>query len=278
VVAMIDWILSEPFVLSINFHDGAVVANYPYDDRNSQPWTKSGVFRKHDGGNYTPDDDEFVALSLSYSTNHQNMAQGSASCVDGSKFTRGITNGVDWYVVRGGMQDFNYLFSNCMEITLELSCRKKPKPEALQKEWEYNKESLLTYLENTRGTLHGLVTDQDGNPVQGAAIQVRHKAKDILTTDRGEYWRLLVPGTYFVKAVLGDTQSDEKEVTITDSVGQGAEGKRLDFVLSEPYKNSPTTTTSTTTTTPKEDIKEGYELELVPGWCLRIAFLYISFC
>ena len=31
---MIDWILDNDFLLSINFHDGAVVANYPWDDRN----------------------------------------------------------------------------------------------------------------------------------------------------------------------------------------------------------------------------------------------------
>ena len=37
-----------------------------------------------------------------------------------------------------------------MEITLELSCVKKPREEMLQTEWENNKESLLQFLGLTR--------------------------------------------------------------------------------------------------------------------------------
>ena len=150
VKAAIDLILDHPFVLSINFHDGAVVANYPWDERNTKPWERSAVFREDEGAQYTPDNKEFVSLAKLYARHHDNMHLGSASCVDGEKFKEGITNGVDWYEVKGGMQDFNYLFSNCMEITLELSCVKKPREERLQTEWEYNKESLLQYLGQSR--------------------------------------------------------------------------------------------------------------------------------
>ena len=36
------------------------------------------------------------------------------------------------FPIEGSMQDFNYVFTNCMELTVELSCNKKPPAGRLQ--------------------------------------------------------------------------------------------------------------------------------------------------
>lgn len=46
-----------------------------------------------------------------------------------------------------GMQDFNYLHTNCFEVTVELGCEKFPAEEELFKGWHENFEALLTFME-----------------------------------------------------------------------------------------------------------------------------------
>jgi carboxypeptidase D len=143
--AAIDWILSQPFVLSANLHGGTVVASYPFDD------TAQGlsIYSK------TPDDDVFRTLAKTYSYGHREMHKDKAPCSEypSEKFPEGITNGAEWYNVPGGMQDFNYLHSNCFEITVELSCCKRPPPSQLSVEWDNNKEALIAYTEAVRAVL-----------------------------------------------------------------------------------------------------------------------------
>ena len=46
------------------------------------------------------------------------------------------------------MSDFNYLHTNCMEITVELGCDKFPSEGELYPEWKRNKEALLSFMES----------------------------------------------------------------------------------------------------------------------------------
>lgn len=46
------------------------------------------------------------------------------------------------------MSDFNYLHTNCLEITVELGCDKFPSEAELYPEWKRNKEALLSFLES----------------------------------------------------------------------------------------------------------------------------------
>ena len=57
------------------------------------------------------------------------------------------------------MQDFNYLFSNCLEITVELSCWKKPDEHILNTEGENNIDSLLVLLESACSGVKGKKTN-----------------------------------------------------------------------------------------------------------------------
>ena len=47
----------------------------------------------------------------------------------------------------GGMQDYNYAFGGCMELTLEISCCKFPEEDDLAQFWEDNKNSLITFMQ-----------------------------------------------------------------------------------------------------------------------------------
>lgn len=50
----------------------------------------------------------------------------------------------------GGMQDWNYLNTNCFEVTIELGCVKYPNAEELPKYWEQNRRSLLQFMKQVR--------------------------------------------------------------------------------------------------------------------------------
>ncbi|XP_047431913.1 carboxypeptidase M [Mugil cephalus] len=188
--AVIGWLRTETFVLSANLHGGAVVASYPYDNGN-------GGSELVGGASVSPDNDVFVHLSKVYSENHGTMHQGNV-CTDSGPFPEGITNGYQWYPLIGGMQDYNYVWAQCLEVTLEVSCCKFPPEKELPGLWNDNKGALMAYMEQVHLGVKGRVFDGSGMPVQNAVVEVKgRKNMCPFRTDRhGEYYRLLLPGTY----------------------------------------------------------------------------------
>jgi len=194
----------------------------------------------------SPDNEVFLKLAHVYADNHPVMKKGDLC---GDMFKEGITNGAHWYNVRGGMQDFNYVHSNCFEITMELSCCKYPLATTLLDEWGKNNESLYRYVEAAHMGIKGIVKDSSGNPVEAAEIIVEGIEHPIRTTSRGEYWRLLTPGKYRI-GVKAQTYlpTDLVEIMVArDFTPPPVVAPILDFVLKR-SSNSTTSTSSQVTT------------------------------
>ena len=207
-LAVMNWIHEYPFVLSANLHNGALVANYPYDN------SPTG----HHMYTYSPDDDIFRQLALAYSEAHPTMHLGKPCPGDKSGFKDGITNGADWYSVDGGMQDYNYLNSNCFEITIEQGCTKFPHAVELENIWRSNRGALLTFIEEVHKGVKGFVVDSDGAGIHNATIDVSGREHSVRSAADGDFWRLLVPGEY----TLSVSAKGYHDAKIDISVGSGA--------------------------------------------------------
>ena len=222
--AVIDWIHSYPFVLSANLHNGALVANYPYDNSVSG----ESVYTR------SPDDDIFRQLALSYSRAHPTMHLGLRACERYDEmFVDGITNGAEWYNINGGMQDYNYVKSNCFEITIEQHCFKYPPASMLEQIWEDNRNALITYIQEVHKGVKGIVTDIYGVPIANAEVTLESQSGVITTTSEGEYWRLLAPGNYVLSVEAPGYSTNYSAV----SVGP-AQAVQMNFTLINGAKQS----------------------------------------
>ena len=161
------------FVASAALHEGALVANYPWDGTPDDSTRYAAC----------PDDATFRWLASSY-------AERSPAMVGGPEFGRGVarptddglvvpksssqdeiinnnsnnnvpdagtTNGAAWYPLRGGMQDWNYLQASCFELTLELAQSKWPRPALLPGMFAENLDPLLAFPVVASAGAHGVV-------------------------------------------------------------------------------------------------------------------------
>jgi carboxypeptidase D len=197
---IMNWTAQNSFVLSANFHTGALVANYPYDNDG-----KGSVYSA------CPDDLLFKDISMRYSMHNSPMWNSTS-------FPNGITNGAAWYAISGGMQDWNYRYVSCNEVTIELSNVKSPSASQIPNFWSDNKESMLNFLEAVHIGVRGIITDRaSGEPLWAEVLVVGNSHPVFTDPDVGDYHRMLLPGTYdLIFNVPGYVPRSAKNVAVND--------------------------------------------------------------
>jgi hypothetical protein len=112
----------------------------------------------------------------------------------------GVTRGWEWYLIRGGRQDYVTWALGGREVTIELDNTKMTPGSDLEAMWEWNHRSLLGYIAEALTGVRGTVTDADTGDPLGARISIDFHDTDSSQvwsdTITGEYCRLLPPGTW----------------------------------------------------------------------------------
>jgi hypothetical protein len=199
--AMMRWTWRHNFSLSANFHGGAQVANYPWDNGAT-----SGTYSS------CPDDAWFVHVSRAYAAPNPDLMSGG--------FTNGITNGCEWYAIFGGRQDWMYWWNGGREVTIELHNTKNPAGSTLPQRWTNNKESFLAYMEEALKGIHGKVADAVTHAPVRARIDIAGLSNVPVFSDSslGDYHRLLLPGTYtLIARATGYRPDTLRSIVVIDS-------------------------------------------------------------
>jgi len=203
-----------PFTMAANYHGGAEVMNYPWD--NTKTRHADDAWWQYVSREYA---NLCHAVSSSYMTDQNS----------------GITNGADWYMIGGGRQDYMNGYRQCREITIECSTTKNPSASQLPTFWNYNHNAILTYMEQCLNGIHGVVRDAYTRQViSGATITVQshddaysivssHDVGDFHRPIKGGSWTLSIAKTgYNTKtvstSVTDGNRSDLGNVYLTKSV------------------------------------------------------------
>jgi hypothetical protein len=165
---------SRKFTLSANFHGGTIVVNYPWDSK----------YERH------PLDAFVKEMSLGYAELNPEMRSST-------EFPGGITNGADWYVVKGGMQDWSYFWHNDLQITVELSHSKWPSYSQIPGFYKSNRDSMVYFMKQ----VHSGAGLKFKRPNISGTVRVRQVAP--LSRDLGsfafsgsEFYKVLPEGEY----------------------------------------------------------------------------------
>jgi len=194
-----DFAAEIPFVMGANYHGGAEVMNYP--------WDNTYTFHADDAW-YQMICHEYADLTHQVNPNYMN------------DYNNGITNGAQWYMIGGGRQDYMNGYAQCRELTIECSNTKLPSGSQLPNFWNYNKESIFAFMNQCLYGIHGTVTDKANNQPLNATITITNHDDAFSVVEShlpaGDYHRPIKGGTYDVTYACNGYYPQTFTITVDD--------------------------------------------------------------
>ena len=206
--AIIDWVTPRHFVMSVNFHCGAEILNYPWD-----AWTTAQ--RSH------ADADWFRYTCQNYASLCQAI---DTAYLYGDYRGRSVIEGADWSPLNGGRQDYMTYYQRCREVTIEMSYLSVITDTLLLPTyWDKSKDALLSYATECSYGFWGTVTDAlTGEPVEAMVKVVNHDrfhSEVFSHLPLGDYHRPIMAGTYTVEVSAPCYQTATFTITTRPGVG-----------------------------------------------------------
>ena len=234
VEAMMQFMEERNFTLAANLHGGAEVFNYPWD--SWMTWQRSHAdadWWEYVGHNFA---DTCHLYSTSYMTEENN----------------GVTEGGDWYVITGSMQDYHNWYLGTRHVTLEVCEEKVLSSNRLPNYWSYAFRSLLNFIAEADNGIHGIVTDSlTGEPIEALVYIENHDLDHSYVESslpHGDYHRPIKAGQYAItysaegylpKTIVTTISDGEKlvqNVQLTKPVGI-AEYEKIMVVYPNPARD-----------------------------------------
>ena len=195
-----DLAQNNNFVMGANYHGGAEVMNYPWDN----------TYTLH------ADDQWYQLISHEYADLCH--VQSSSYMTD---YNNGVTNGAQWYMIGGGRQDYMNGYAQCRELTIECSNTKCPSATQMPSFWNINKNSIFAFVNQCLNGIHGTVVDEVSKaPIAGATVSlVGHddQYSTVSTGSVGDFHRPVKAGTYNVRITKNGYETYETQVTVADN-------------------------------------------------------------
>ena len=196
---LMDFAQNYQFTMAANYHGGAEVMNYPWDNETDlhvdDAWWQL-VSR------------EYADLCHQVNPNYMTF------------MNNGITNGAQWYMIGGGRQDYMNYYHKCREVTIECSDTKCPSGSQLPNFWNINKNSIFAYMNQCLYGIHGVVTDMNTGAPVSATISISNHDNDYSIVESqmpaGDFHRPIKGGTYNVVVTANGYYPFQQTVTVAD--------------------------------------------------------------